>query len=91
MFFYHGSSDRIVTMTTSNDHGSPRRPRSRRTGTPTYVAPEDQPTYPPDPYWATDERGRFRYVWVDKGGEGPVYIRKEHILLIVEAITKASA
>lgn len=88
----------------------PRRPRTRRrTGTPTYVAPEDMPTYPPDPFWVTDERGRFHYkdydgeslvvwrdplgddIWIDKRGEGPVFIRKEDVAVIIEAIMKASA
>lgn len=84
----------------------PRRPR-RRTKEPTYIAPEDQPTYPPEPFWSTDDRGRFRYVdydgeslvvwrnkdgalWIDKRGEGPVFIRDEDVAVIVEAITRAA-
>lgn len=70
----------------------------------TIIPQEDAPPYPPDPYWGTDERGRFRYVdydgeslqvryeddgdlWIDKHGEGPVYIRREDIPVIVAALT----
>ena len=83
--------------------------RRRRESRPVPATPEDMEPYkyPPDPYWGTDERGRFQYVdydgeslhvwadkdgelWIDKRGEGPVYIRSEHISVIVKAIQDAA-
>lgn len=69
------------------------------------LTPAEATTYPPDPYWGTDDRGRFRYVdydgeslhiryeeggdlWIDKKGEGPVYIRSEDIPVIASALRK---
>jgi hypothetical protein len=76
---------------------------SRRQARPTPTTGQDEaPTYPPDPYWGTDDRGRFRYVdydgeslviwhdkdgelWVDKHGEGPVFVRVQDLPVITEA------
>jgi hypothetical protein len=60
-------------------------------------------SWPAEPHWGKDARGRFRYtdydgeqlfiwgegdgeLWIDKRGEGPVYIRPEHAEIIVNAI-----
>lgn len=65
--------------------------------------PAEERKWPPDPYWGTDEHGRFRYVdydgeslhvwrdkdgelWIDKKGEGPVYVRGTDVPMIVRAI-----
>lgn len=78
------------------------RRRRRRESRPTPATSEDEPsTYPPDPHWGTDERGRFHYVdydgeslviwrdkdgafWVDKKGEGPVFVRDQDLPVIAE-------
>lgn len=85
----------------------PARTRgSRRPTTPPTNA--EVHTYPPDPYWGTDDRGRFRYVdydgeslhvrhesdgdlWIDKKGEGPVYVRKEDVPVILAALNGGQA
>ncbi|UYM26584.1 hypothetical protein SEA_BAUER_35 [Arthrobacter phage Bauer] len=83
----------------------PPRGRGGARPAPTQVSAEAH-TYPPNPYWGTDDRGRFRYVdydgeslhvrheadgdlWVDKKGEGPVYIRKEDVHVIIDALQVA--
>ena len=75
-----------------------RSPNSR-----TAEATLPEATWPPDPEWDTDGRGRFRYtdydgeslhvwrdkdgeLWIDKRGEGPVYVRAQDIPLILGAV-----
>ena len=83
----------------------PPRGRSR----PAAPAPDAAAsTYPPDPYWGTDDRGRFRYVdydgeslhvrhesdgdlWIDKKGQGPVYVRREDVPVILAALNGGQA
>lgn len=66
--------------------------------------PSEPDSYPPDPYWGKDGRGRFIYtdydgeqltlrfeegdLWADKLGEGPVYIRKQDIPVIIAALNE---
>lgn len=79
-----------------------RRRRAARPAQAATDAPAD--TYPPDPHWGTDPRGKFRYTdydgealiiwpdsesgfWVDKQGEGPVYVREQDSPVITEQLT----
>lgn len=79
-----------------------RRRRKANAAQATQGAPEV--TYPPDPQWGTDPRGKFRYTdydgealliwrdaedgfWVDKQGEGPVYVREQDSPIITEQLT----